>query len=511
MTRMLVFPKHVTGSVSIEPASSGISVAGLAPFQTIPITEQQTVTSDIASILGDYRIAYLSRQAGIVGHREVMRGRAKFGIFGDGKELAQIAMARVFQPGDFRSGYYRDQTFMLATGLLTLEQFFAQLYAHDDVSAEPASVGRSMVAHFATRLIDENGHWYPQSDRPNTSADISPTAGQMPRLVGLAHASRLYREVDALRALTDFSYNGNEVAFGTIGNASTAEGHFWEALNAIGVLAAPAVISIWDDGYGISVPNEQQLTKTSLRKMLRGFRREHGEAHGFHVYTVPGWDYVRLLRVYTRAAAHARRHHIPAVIHVTEMTQPQGHSTSGSHARYKSAERLAWEAERDPVVRLRNWILDRNYATAYELEELERDATREVEAARDAAWAAMLAPLRTMAADLDELLEQAALYASERAELEQLRSELSALDIPLRRSLVEIAQKALLLTCNGDNPVRPLLRDWKHNERARARQSYMRHLYSETGGQRTSSSHRSCCLCRPGGGCTRIRRAQRQL
>ena len=303
-------------------------------------TENRTA-EDVAEIVQDYHLACLSRQLSLVGRREVLSGKAKFGIFGDGKELAQIALAKVFQPGDWRAGYYRDQTFMLALGLMTPAQFFAQLYANTDVNAEPMSGGRSMVSHFATRLLDEAGQWRPQLDLYNSSADVSPTAGQMARLVGLAYASRLYREIPELQQFPNFSHNGNEVAFGTIGNASCAQGLFWEALNAIGVLNAPAVISIWDDEYGISVPNEYQLAKPNLSALLTGFQRTK-TGRGFDLYQVRGWDYASLLAIYAQATQIARDQHIPAIIHVTEMTQPQGHSTSGSHARYKAKERLDW-------------------------------------------------------------------------------------------------------------------------------------------------------------------------
>jgi TPP-dependent pyruvate/acetoin dehydrogenase alpha subunit len=294
-------------------------------------------------ILSDYRTAVESREASLIGRREVLSGKAKFGIFGDGKELPQIAMAKAFQKGDWRSGYYRDQTFMFAIGEMTLQQFFAQLYAHADVQAEPHSAGRQMNAHFATRNLNPDGTWKNLAKQYNISADTSPTAAQMPRLVGLGHASRLYRQLDELQNLTQFSHNGDEVAFGTIGNASCAEGLFWEAVNAIGVLKSPVVLSIWDDGYGISVPNEFQITKRNLSELLKGFQREPNCTEGFDVYSVKGWDYPALVETFAKATETARNEHIPAIIHVYEVTQPQGHSTSGSHERYKSAERLAWE------------------------------------------------------------------------------------------------------------------------------------------------------------------------
>jgi TPP-dependent pyruvate/acetoin dehydrogenase alpha subunit len=297
-------------------------------------------------VLADYRLAYRSRQASLIGRREVLSGKAKFGIFGDGKELAQIAMAKVFKKGDFRSGYYRDQTFMLAIGEHNFDEFFAQLFAHADLKAEPATGGRAMNAHFATRSLNDDGSWKPLADLFNSSSDISPTGAQMPRLVGLAYASKLYRALDELKQFAQFSHGGNEVAFGTIGNASCAEGMFWETVNAIGVLQAPAVLSIWDDGYGISVPNEFQLSG-DLSKLLLGFQRTKEGKRGFELFSVKGWDYPALMETYKKAADLARKEHVPSIIHVTEMTQPQGHSTSGSHERYKSPERLNWEEEFD--------------------------------------------------------------------------------------------------------------------------------------------------------------------
>ncbi|MFN2224087.1 MAG: thiamine pyrophosphate-dependent dehydrogenase E1 component subunit alpha, partial [Candidatus Promineifilaceae bacterium] len=343
-------------------------------------------------VMRDYRLAYLSRQVSLIGRRETLSGKAKFGIFGDGKEVAQIAMARAFEPGDFRAGYYRDQTLMLALGLVTVYEFFAQLYA--DVENDPHSGGRQMNAHFASRLLYEDGTWKRQVESFNTSADLSPTAAQMPRLVGLAYASRLYRELDELKHLKSFSNNGNEVAFGTIGNASCAEGIFWEAVNAVGVLKSPLVLSIWDDGYGISVPNEYQLLKSSISELLAGFQREPGTTEGYDIYVVRAWDYPALIETYRRATATARRDHVPAIIHVSEATQPQGHSTSGSHERYKSSERLAWEEAHDCLPRFRRWIIQHKLATDSELEKLEKQTNEEVERARIEAWEAHIDPIR---------------------------------------------------------------------------------------------------------------------
>jgi pyruvate/2-oxoglutarate/acetoin dehydrogenase E1 component/TPP-dependent pyruvate/acetoin dehydrogenase alpha subunit len=431
-------------------------------------------------ILNDYRVAVLSRQVSLIGRREVLSGNAKFGIFGDGKELAQIALAKLFRPGDFRSGYYRDQTLMFALGMLSPSEFFAQLFAHADVEAEPSTGGRAMNAHFATRLLDAQGQPLPQVDTPNTSADISPTAGQMPRLVGLAYASRLYRELDELRQLTQFSHNGDEIAFGTIGNASCAEGMFWESLNAIGVLRAPAVISIWDDGYGISVPNEHQITKGDLSELLEGFRRAPGRDAGFDIYTVRGWDYRGLLGVYTQAARNARERHIPAIVHVVEMTQPQGHSTSGSHERYKSPERLAWEAERDPIKKMREWMLSEGIATAAELDAIERDLRREVEMIREQAWQALNAPLRAEARELASLIEAAAQRSAHADELRRMARELVDAPKPQRRQLFAALRGALFRTQGEDTPERAALLAWKGAQRERNRERYGSHLYSQS-------------------------------
>jgi TPP-dependent pyruvate/acetoin dehydrogenase alpha subunit len=296
-----------------------------------------------AELLDDYRLAWESRHASLAGRREVFMGKAKFGIFGDGKELPQLAMARAFNAGDFRSGYYRDQTFMVAIGELNWQQYFAQLYAHADAEAEPSTAGRAMNGHFGTRLLDDDGQFKPQTSTKNSSADISPTGGQMPRLVGLAYASKLYRQNPELHQFTDFSVNGNEVAFGTIGNASTSEGVFFEAINAAGVLQIPLLMSVWDDHYGISVPAEYQTTKQSISAILAGFQREGEGQDGFEIFVVRGWDYPSLVDTYQRAAAVCRAQHVPVLIHVTEVTQPQGHSTSGSHERYKPKTRLSWE------------------------------------------------------------------------------------------------------------------------------------------------------------------------
>ncbi len=341
------------------------------------VLEPKTSTKTISKkeIIGDYYIGYESRQASLMGRKEVFMGKAKFGIFGDGKELPQLAMAKAFQKGDFRSGYYRDQTFMMALGELNVQQFFAQLYAHTDTEADPASSGRQMNGHFATHSINSDGSWKNLTEQYNSSADISPTAGQMPRLVGLAYASKLYRENKGLHHLTQFSDNGNEVAFGTIGNASCAEGPFFEAMNAAGVLQIPMLMSVWDDGYGISVPNDIQITKSNISEILKGFQRDENNK-GFEIFVVNGWDYPALCETYAKAAKICREEHVPCLVHVVEITQPQGHSTSGSHERYKPTERLEWEKQHDCLLKMREWIISEEIATEEEISNLEKRPPR---------------------------------------------------------------------------------------------------------------------------------------
>jgi pyruvate/2-oxoglutarate/acetoin dehydrogenase E1 component/TPP-dependent pyruvate/acetoin dehydrogenase alpha subunit len=355
-----------------------------------------------AEVLSDYKLVFESRQASLLGRKEVLTGKAKFGIFGDGKEVAQIAMAKAFKKGDTRSGYYRDQTFMFATGINTIQQFFAQLYAHTDIEAEPNSAGRSMNGHFGSRQLDENGNWLPQTDRFNSSSDISPTAGQMPRLLGLALASKLYRQNPDLHNFTDFSNQGNEVAFGTIGNASTSEGGFWEVINAAGVLQVPMAMSVWDDGYGISVPAKYQTTKENISTLLKGFN-SGADGVGVDIYNAKGWDYPELCKVYQDAIEHCRTLHRPVLIHINEVTQPQGHSTSGSHERYKSKERLQWELDFDCVKKMREWIEENKIASANELNDIENGAIEYVNTCRKNAWEAFIAPMKKELADVIDL------------------------------------------------------------------------------------------------------------
>jgi pyruvate/2-oxoglutarate/acetoin dehydrogenase E1 component/TPP-dependent pyruvate/acetoin dehydrogenase alpha subunit len=416
------------------------------------------------SILRDYRIAFESREASLLGERQVFTGKAKFGIFGAGKEVAQVALARAFRPGDFRSGYYRDQTLMFALGLLTLEEFFAQLYANPDVELEPCSAGRSMTAHFSTCLVGPDGGFLPQTERMNSAADVSPTGSQMPRLVGLAYASRLYRELPELHAMTAFSRGGGEIAFGTIGNASCAEGMFWEAVNAVGVLQSPMLLSIWDDGYGISVPNELQITKGDLSAVLAGFRRAPGTRQGYDLYTVAGWDYAALCETYLEAAQIVRMEHVPAIVHVTEMTQPQGHSTSGSHKRYKSAERLAWEEEYDGLRKMRQWIVAQGIAAESDMDALEKEAARRVRECQERAWQAFVGPIEEDRRTVLELTAGLARESAHGGEVEKIRGELQRVQAPQRRDVMAALHSALLAGAGEELPAARRLVEWKREQ-----------------------------------------------
>ncbi len=393
-------------------------------------------------VLADYRLAVRSRAASELSRREVLVGNAPFGISGEGKEVAQLGMARAFRAGDWRSGYYRDQTFMFAVGLGDLSQYFAQLYADPDVIRDPNSAGRQMLSHFATRILDERGRWKDLLAAGQSASELSPVGAQMPRSVGLAWASKLYRDSPAPRTVSrGFSHNGDEVCFATIGNAGTSEGVFWESLNAAGVLQIPLVISVWDDGYGISVPNEFQTTKASISAVLEGFRRGEGGT-GLDLYTVKGHDYVACCDVYQIAVERARRDHIPALVHVTEMTQPQGHSTSGSHERYKSKDRLRFEIEFDPVRRMREWMIREEIADAAALDELEREARIEVEHTREAAWDAYMAPIHADREHALAIIEAAA--AETGVDLDEIAAELRSSEPPTRRLVASTARRALV-------------------------------------------------------------------
>ncbi|HWF44263.1 MAG TPA: thiamine pyrophosphate-dependent enzyme [Candidatus Kapabacteria bacterium] len=501
-----------------KSAGNGLLQAGPGhtPYPTSSIPNETK-----EEILADYRVCHQSRLASLLGRREVLTGKAKFGIFGDGKEVPQVAMARAFRAGDWRSGYYRDQTFMFATGTYSIQEFFAQLYAHTSVEAEPASAGRMMNGHFGTRSLNPDGSWKNLMAQKNSSADISPTSGQMPRLVGLAYASKLYRETPELQqGFEKFSEHGNEVAFGTIGNASTSEGLFWEAFNAAGVLQIPMAISIWDDGYGISVPAKYQTCKEDISEILRGFEMQppptprlekagetlenpllfkEGAGGGYLIYKVNGWDYPALLAAYREGTERARNEHTPVLFHIAELTQPQGHSTSGSHERYKSKERLEWETEHDCVTRFRKWIIESKIANADEMDAFEAEDKQIVDRAKQAAWDAYLAPIKQDIATVSELFEQIAQESPNRDEIIAIKNALNAIKEPIHkdiyiavgkvlRSNVEQAsrynvEQASRLARVSSNPVgllyNPLL-EWKKNADARHYDEYASHLYSES-------------------------------
>lgn len=441
----------------------------------------QTISAE--EILRDYRLAYRSRQASLLGRREVLMGKATFGIFGDGKEVAQIALAKAFRHGDFRSGYYRDQTLMFALGLSDVQKFFAQLYAHTDVDAEPASVGRSMNGHFGTRTLNPDGSWKNLSELYNSSADVSPTGSQMPRLVGLAYASKLYRQLEELKSFTQFSHNGDEIAWGTIGNASCAEGMFWEAINAVGVLKSPMIVSIWDDGYGISVPNEFQVCKGNIGEVLSGFQREPGSDSGYDIYTVRGWDYPALIDTYLKAAEITRRDHVPAIIHVIEVTQPQGHSTSGSHERYKTRERLEWETEFDCLRKMRDWIIEQNIATAGELDAAEQEDVKLVQEMKERAWQAYLDPIAAEIAATAELIAQVAAESQKhRDEVEKIGQDLLAISEPFRKDIIIAINRTLIAVRDENLPAAKKLIAWKKEQEPRNHDRFSSYLHDETEG-----------------------------
>ena len=435
-------------------------------------------------IIKDYRLIYRSRQASLIGRREVLSGKAKFGIFGDGKELANLAIARAFQKGDWRSGYYRDQTWMFMLGVTSIQEFFAQLYSHADLEHEPATGGRSMVGHFVSRYINANGTWKNQTEMYNVAADVSPTAAQMPRAVGLAYASVVYRKLKELDP-TNFSHNGNEITFATIGNASTSEGMFWESVNAIGVLKAPAIISIYDDGYGISVPNQFQMVKENIGSLLKGFERDLNAPpetieRGYDHYTVRAWDYPALLETYLSAAEIAREYHIPALVHVIDVTQPQGHSTSGSHERYKSAERLKWETEFDCVTRMRQWIIDNRIASDLELVAVEKEDYAAVEGFRKSAWDAYFAPMKEERSQVTDMLEEIAGSSKHSSELRKLKDRLAGLPSFTRRDIHSAAHEALRILRDEAHPSKQILIQWKNEQDAVNVEKYGANLYSGT-------------------------------
>lgn len=440
---------------------------------------QQASTIQRNQVLEDFRWAVTSRHASLMGRKEVFMGKAKFGIFGDGKELAQVVMARVFQKGDFRAGYYRDQTLMMALGELTVQQYFAQLYAHTNVEADPASAGRLMNGHFATRSLNEDGTWKSLTSQYNSAADISPTAAQMPKLLGLAFASKLFRNNKSLKDLTDFSVQGNEVAWGTIGNASTSEGMFFESLNAAGVLQVPMVIAVWDDAFGISVPQEFHTTKGSISEALLGLQRTDSEK-GFEILRVKGWDYEGLIQAFTTAARLAREEHVPVLLHVEEMTQPQGHSTSGSHERYKTKERLQWEKDWDCILKFREYIISSGIATADLLDEIEAEAKGEVKRQKDAAWNEFNGEIKTELEHALALIRTTAEKSSRKIALLQLADDLKKTINPIRKDVVSTVRKCLFLLRAEGEEIKMALANWYVQLQKLNQDRYNSHLYSQT-------------------------------
>ena len=432
-----------------------------------------------AQILDDYRLAVESREASLIGRREVLTGKAKFGIFGDGKELPQIAWAKVFKPGDFRSGYYRDQTFMMAIGALSTQEFFASLYADTNHENEPASAGRQMNGHFATQSLDANGMWKNLAEQKNSSADISPTAGQMPRLVGLAEASKHYRNNKELKDFKQFSKNGDEIAWGTIGNASTSEGPFFEAINAAGVLQIPMVISIWDDDYGISVHSKYQTTKENISEILKGFQRD-GDESGYEILRVKAWDYPALIETYEKAEKIARKKHVPVMVHVTEVTQPQGHSTSGSHERYKNEQRLTWEREFDCIKKMAEWIVNNGLATEEDLKELENGAKKAARDAKKEAWSNYITPIKEEIKVVRAFLAEAEAIAEFPEKIKALDNELAASSEPLRRDGIAAIRQALRGLRNDTSGLKERMKAWLENAMAESHDRYGAHLMSES-------------------------------
>jgi pyruvate/2-oxoglutarate/acetoin dehydrogenase E1 component/TPP-dependent pyruvate/acetoin dehydrogenase alpha subunit len=443
-------------------------------------TANQQISKE--EILNDYRIANESRQASLLGRKEVLGGKAKFGIFGDGKEVPQLAMAKAFRNGDWRSGYYRDQTFMLATGMFSLEEFFAQLYGDTDIKATPSNGGRLMNNHFATRSLDEKGEWKNLMNQKNSSADISPTAGQMPRLLGLALASKIFRNEPDLKDVEKFTSGGNEVAFGTIGDASTSEGHFFEAINAAGVMQLPMAMSVWDDGWGISVPNKYQTTKQNISEVLKGFERDE-KGDGYLIYRAKGWDYPELCRIYKEGVEICRKKHIPVLFHISELTQPQGHSTSGSHERYKSKERLEWETENDCIKRMREWIVTENIATEEELNTIEAESVTRVKEARKNAWNNYMNPLKKKRDEFLELCNITTCSCAKTDKIARIKQDLKFIGEPIRKDIISSARKILRLICDQcSNPANSLkinVTEWLTKAMQEGAESYSSHLYSE--------------------------------
>ena len=455
-------------------------------MQTTYIETQEISFEDFKnSVLEDYKLGRISREMSLLGRREVLTGKAKFGIFGDGKELPQLAMAKVFRDGDWRSGYYRDQTFAMAVGALTVESFYAQLYADTSVERDPASAGRQMCGHFATRNLDENGNWKDLTKQKNISSDISPTAGQMPRLLGLAQASKVFKTVK-FEGSEKFTNNGNEVAFGTIGDASTAEGHFWETLNAACALQVPMILSIWDDGYGISVPTQNQRAKVDISEMLSGFQRKDGENHGCEIIQVKAWDYPALLEAYAKAEHFARNESVPVVVHVVEVTQPQGHSTSGSHERYKNQQRLEWEGEFDGLLKFRQWIL--NYSVEIDgqevvladpetLDRIDAEAKKFVKDGQKKAWEDYQSSIKIMKDSVLALVED---LKFQDAEIDEALKKFGKIISVGKKDVFHLVRKVLVLTRGKAAPQRDALQKLYKELAKKEEENYSSHLYSET-------------------------------
>ncbi|MEN9684890.1 MAG: hypothetical protein RLZZ28_676 [Bacteroidota bacterium] len=429
------------------------------------------------TILNDYKTAVISREVSLLGRREVLTGKGKFGIFGDGKEVAQLAMAKFFQPGDFRSGYYRDQTFMFAAGLSSVEQFFAQLYADPDLKNDPFSAGRQMNAHFATKFVDDHGNWLDLANRKNISSDMAPTASQMPRALGLAYASKCFRSAKYAAEFESLSHNGNEICFCTIGDASTSEGHFWETMNAAGVLQIPLAVFVWDDGYGISVPKNFQTTKGSISDALRGLEKEE-DTNGIRIYKVKAWDYAGMCEVFEEAIQQIRETHVPALFHVEEVTQPQGHSTSGSHERYKTAERLEWEREWDCIKKMREWLVETALSNADELASIEATAKEEVRIERNKAWEKYHAPIKEQAAHTASLIKSIVVNDMDKYNhLQKMATDLESNKESLRRDVLKTI--ALALEAAPESPTAPELKAWYGELLAANKQLYNTLLYNE--------------------------------
>ncbi len=436
-----------------------------------------------AEVLADYKLANESRQVSLIGRREVLGGKANFGLFGDGKEIPQIVMAKFFRDGDWRAGYYRDQTFMMAAGLSNLDTFFAQLYGDTDLTRNPDNGGRLMNCHYATRSLDDRGEWKDLTKQKNSSGDISPTAGQMPRLLGLAYASKVFRNTPEMwENAGKFTVKGNEVAFGTIGDASTSEGHFFETINAAGVLQVPLALSVWDDGYGISVPKKYQTTKESIYELLTGFTATE-EKPGIRLFTCKGWDYAALYDMYEEGIDICRREHVPVVFHVTELTQPQGHSTSGSHERYKSPERLAWEKDHDCIPRMRQWILEEKIATAEELDAIEKEAVKTAKTAKDKAWKAFLTPFKEERQHLIDVVKATHCPCKKQDRIDKIVADLEAIAEPIRRDIFSAAKKIMRDVCTSCSMKKPMKADldmWMEEQRRLNADRYSSHLYSQS-------------------------------